>query len=80
MANDYVGILVLSTTAFIGVWAVVNPVELLQWLKSVRPDLRDNPEFRPNDARSQSLVRFIGWSFISISILIFVASVFAQYR
>jgi hypothetical protein len=57
---------------------VVDPQRLLQWLRSARPDLRDNADFMPNDPKQQSVVKFIGYWFIGLPIVIFVASLFAR--
>jgi uncharacterized membrane protein len=69
---------VLATFVLIGVWMVVDPVQLLDWLKNVRPDLRDNPDFMPNDPRAKSVAKFIGYWFIGLPILIYVCFLFAR--
>jgi len=70
--------IVLATFVLIGVWMVVDPVQLLGWLKAVRPDSRDNPDFMPNDPRAKSVAKFIGLWFIGLPILIYVAFLFGR--
>lgn len=69
---------VLATFVLIGVWIVVDPVQILDWLKTTRPDLRDNPDFMPNNPRAKSVVKFIGYCFIGLPILIYAAFLLGQ--
>jgi len=60
--NRYVGWIVLAIFELFGIFAVVNPSALMEWIA---------PQIKPyHYPEGKPIVKFIGWSFISLPLLI----------
>jgi len=70
--DDYGLFLVLAMFSLVGVWAIVVPSAVFSWAKRAHPNISEN------DAKAQSVARFIGAGFVVFSTMIFVALLFAH--
>jgi hypothetical protein len=61
---------VLAFFELLGIFAVANPSALMEWMTpQIKP--YQHPEMKP-------IVKFIGWGFISLPLLILVGFYFSQ--
>jgi len=79
-SGDAALLILAATFSLIGVWMVVNPASAIGWVRSSRPDARRNPNFTEDNSTAKSFVKFLGSLFIGLTVLVFVAFVFARYR
>jgi hypothetical protein len=75
MNGQVLAIVPLALFALIGAWMVARPVAFLTWLKSARPDLKNNQDLTDLEGNpaATSFVKFLGILSICITFVAFLA-------
>lgn len=71
---DYSIIIVCAVFSFLGVWSVVHPIGILNWLKQAHHEVDER------DPAAHSVVRFIGAWFIILPAAILLVALLNLYH
>jgi hypothetical protein len=69
---------VLAVFASLAIWMIVDPAQYVNWIRQVRPSLRNS--LGEGNRVALSTTRFIGGCILGAAILVFVSFLFSQYR